>query len=445
MPVTINPWASNSVSTAAPTGDSTAVIGLLASVAARRGGSIDVSAILQAVLDLGGDVVLPKGSYRVDTMLVIPADTALILNGSTLTRVSAATDTTPVVHLKNSRSKLMGGTVISQKASPDGVVLVGHRDATSTWNTDNSVMRDVWVKGVQSSGNIGVKLMSSQPYLGPSYSSYFHTIDNVDVRGADQGIFLAEKCNSNQITGCHFWDCMTSAITLSGCYANKIEGGFVHTSTNGVVGVLLLNHGSLAFSTHHADNNAVDRFGVEPGGASSRGVVIGSSCTGNMIIIMGNVSGGNTISNENNLVFSCYGRHQFPADRTVKIAGRFEELTGDTKQITGTCGENVVTPLVAITLGTRKSVLVEVELIVTNANLDNPTVIRKQYAVKNIGGTFTTTDIGGTNDGTGATIAWSTGGGVATLNMTSFNNGTATTYTYGYKIAVRGSTFPTVS
>lgn len=412
---------------------------------------LDATAAIQSALDKGvGEVAIPPGTYRVDGTIVVPASTNLNLEGVLLKRHADAVSTEPILHLKYSRATVTGGCLLSEKNHPNGIIVVGHLDITSTWNSDNCKVNSPAIRGVQASGNVAIKVMSSQPVLGDNYSSYFHTITTPDIRGCDIGILFTEKANGCDVIAPHFWDCITAAVCFRGAYANTLLGGFLHTSTNGVVGVLFQNHAGQTYSTHHSDGNIVSGFKVEPGGAASKGVHIENLCENNFIEILGNCAGGNTILNANNTVFSRYGKHQFAKDRTVDITtlehrGRSSGLTNVTNQGNGTCAENVTVPLADITLGTRKSVLVDVEVICTNASLDNPTVLRRQFAVKNQGGNFTFTTLDGQTDGNGLTISWSTpSAGVARLAVTTFNNGTATTYAYGWSVRVRGSTLPSV-
>lgn len=409
--------------------------------------SLDATAAIQDALNAGASLVpMPRGTYRVDGMLTVPAETTLKLTGATLLRPAAATSTDPVVHLKGTNARLHGGRVTTEKAHPNGVVIVGHLDAASNWNVNNCSIRDTTIRGVQAAGNIGIKLMSSQPVLGVAYSSYFHVLDNVHIRGADIGMLFTEKSNGCTILAPSFWDCITSAITFAGAYANTVVGGFVHTCTNGVVGVQFLNHTSQPFSTHHADCNTVSGFNVEPQGTTTKGVTIANQCESNYIEIMSNVAGGNTILNQNNTVLSRFGKQLFPANRTIEHQGQSTGRTYVANQGEGTCTENATVDLVSIALGSRKSVLVDIELVCTNQSLDNPTVLRRQYAVKNVAGVFTFTTLDGQTDGNGLTISWSSPAtGVAKLAVTSFNNGTVTTYIYGWSIRVRGSTLPSVT
>lgn len=405
--------------------------------------SLDATPLLQEAVDLGVScVILPQGTFRTDGSLTIPANVTVLGYGAELLRPAAATSTAPIVHLKGTKAKLIGGTVKTEKAHPNGIIAIGHLDLTSAWNAQYIVVRDVEIRGIQAAGNVAVKLSSSQPELGPNFSSYWHKLDGVTIRGCDIGVWCTEKANSNLFLDCHFWDCITTPFRFEGCYDNHVLAGFLHTSTDGVVGIQLLNRGESTYKTHHADNNTVKAFSIEPGGANSIGVYIDSNCIGNDIEIMNNVPKKSVILNKNNRYMPRFGEIHNASGQAIYHEGEYTAPGYVRKQGGGICVEGATVKIAKIPLASRNSARVTLEMQCSHPGLDGTTSLRRQFRLKRVGTTTTVTEVAGQSDTDGnfLSLAWSNPTtGTFELAFTAFQNGTNGTYKYSWKLEVQSS------
>jgi len=145
-----------------------------------------------------GTVYIPDGIYRVDASLMVSDGRALELSaGAILKRMSAhSAATTPVVQVIGNYSSLKGGAVISQNSSPNGIIIAGHESIKSNYNAWYWSISNTTIGGVHAIGNIGINLISAQPYVGNNAVNYFGTIDKVNIKGIGVGINFGTYANA---------------------------------------------------------------------------------------------------------------------------------------------------------------------------------------------------------------------------------------------------------
>lgn len=270
---------------------------------ADKTGVSDSAAAIQAALDhasANGVDVEAHGIFRLDSSVSVQNGVGFTLGRRTqLVRTVASTSTSPVVYVLDSFSELRGGQVMSNNASPDGVVCLGHMSSTDNRNAWNWRFHDCRVYAQNNAGDIAVHVPSGQVTY-PSKANYFGFISDIAIYGGDFGLLLAEQANAHNVSNLQFWYQKTACLKLRGAYGNNIRNFFCHQGQSaGVIGVHLANKTS---STQESTWNDITGFTVETGGAGDKSVVIDSNAVANRVIGGSNTSGGYTISNTNNFV-----------------------------------------------------------------------------------------------------------------------------------------------
>ena len=267
--------------------------------------TLDVTAAFTTAFSLntGGqsvDIICPSGTYRCDTTVTVPDYKRLILShGAYIIRKAAASATTPVVLIKGVRASVTGGFIVTEKASPSGIVCCGHLDNTSAWDSERWEFYDCDVQGLNTAGNLGVVVPNSQA-TGTGKTNYFGYMRDIRIRGADIGLQLSEYANAHKIWGINYWDCRTACLQLRGAAENEIHGQFMHNgAASGVIGVLFSNK---TVGSQENTYNEVIGFTDETGGGADVSVSISSNTTSCTVIGNSNVAGGYSIGNRNNLV-----------------------------------------------------------------------------------------------------------------------------------------------
>lgn len=274
---------------------------------AKGDGTTDDYAAIQAALNAGaGTVTIPNTTafFRTDTTLVVPSYVT-VQCFSEVRRVAAAAAVTPVVNVQQTKAEWIGGKITTEKAHASGVVILGHDSTAAAYTTTKWLLRDCQVTGVQTAGNIGLRLVNAQSLNPVNPANYFGSVINVTVLNADVGVQAEEVANAHCFVDVLCWNMITAGFRFYGAYANSVIGGFVHTSTNGVIGIALENARSA--QPHNSDNNFIMGLGVEPTGAASKGFTIGTNCILNSLDIDDNCTGGNTIGNTGNRINAMFG------------------------------------------------------------------------------------------------------------------------------------------
>jgi len=260
-------------------------------------GVADQSPAIQAMLNAGpGTYIIPNGVFRCDSTIIVPPDVHVLCYGEVIRKASAAS-TSPVVNVQGSLAKWVGGRITTEKNHPQGIVRLGHHDTSATYTTVKWLLADCIVVGVQAPGNIGLSIISAQSAGGPA--NFFGHVRNVAIICADVGIQVEEVANSHHFNDILFWNCISAGFRFYGSYGNHVFGGFVHNSTNGIIGADLRN-ARYAGAPHASCNNYIYGLGVEPGGAASMGYRVDSLCARNTIELSDNVLGGNLSLNSAN-------------------------------------------------------------------------------------------------------------------------------------------------
>lgn len=331
--------------------------------------TLDVStAINNALAAAADEVYLPSGEYRVDTSIEIPAYKTLTLSPDAyLIRVPAAATTTPVVYVLGIQAQLRGGNVTSQKASPNGIVVLGVKDSSDNRNAWWWRFMDCTVRGLSDAGNYAVVVPSGQ--VSHAVANYFGTIENINIRNADIGLYFLELANAHNVSNIQYWGCRTACLKLQGAYANNIVNQFMHSgAASGVISVWIANK---SVGSQESIQNCITNFTAETNGALDKGVVIGSNCTKNTVIGNDNVAGGNTFSNRDNFVM-LRGVIRSCSDAVFDFATvDSKSIIKNTSASTRNCFDESNNTLVGVAVGgtlTLKTVVTSGLLIIRNAS-----------------------------------------------------------------------------
>lgn len=410
----------------------------------------DLTEYLQAMLDCGEySFVIPDGQYGIEGKLIQPAGTVVDCSGgATIKRLGAKTDA--LLLLKGEYTKWHGGAFQTLNNHPNGIVQLGHENATtSRWNAFYWQFTKVNLFGVQASGNVGIYVPSTQ-LAGGGFANYFGTIRDVTVFGSDVGTFLPEFSNGHQIFNVSFYNMITYGHKLRGAYGNTIQGGFLHTSTNGVVGLGLLNH--VAGSGHDSVNNQILGYGCEPGGATSKAVVVESGCSRNTVLMNGNVAGTNTISNTDNDI-NTHFQTSFRGGNyylmNIVPAGDF--ISQGTHQvgyrknyrISGSVAENVTKTFATVTIGAaNRGAIVEVKIAGRATGVLNPGGGVGVWRIHRLSfGGAVSTNLSLNTAAAGVILSDTTvTGNNVNLRVKGFNAGTGTTFNFTAEVVVISDT-----
>lgn len=235
-------------------------------------GTTDDTAAFQAAIDAvstnGGKVIAPAvdagTTYRIDSTVVIKRRVEFeVPAGAIVKRFTAAASTAPVFRLGGNEAALVGqGRVETEKASPDGVVLIGPATLTdSLTNVLSARVRGVVVQGVKATGNVGIKLWST--FVANGGATYQNVVRDVTIDSFGTGVYVSDVANANEFHGCQWKNILDYALDFNantasrGADENVVVGGFVHASS-GVTVVRMQN----------CIYNQILGLRAEPGGTS---------------------------------------------------------------------------------------------------------------------------------------------------------------------------------
>ena len=197
----------------------------------------DLAAFTAALAVSGFTVEVPPGTYRVSNTVTIASDRHLHLaNGAVIKRFSTDAATTPVIRMTGNYGKLTGqGTILSENASPSGVVHVGPSVQTVLANLNWNEISDIKISGVRANGNIGLLLTSSDatpPTGAGEGSNYNSRFSGLKIQSVGTGIQLEENCNAHTFSDCFFYRINQYCYRTIGNTENTYYGGFTHDSAD---------------------------------------------------------------------------------------------------------------------------------------------------------------------------------------------------------------------
>lgn len=378
--------------------------------------TLDVStAINDALAAATDEVYLPDGQYRVDSSIEVPQYKTLTLSPDAyLIRVAAAANTTPVVYVLGIQAQLRGGNVTSQKASPNGIVVLGAKDGNDNRNAWWWRFMNCTVRGLNSAGNVSVVVPSGQVYH--AVANYFGTIENINIYGADIGLQFEEYANAHNVANIQYWDCRTACLKLRGAYANNIVNQFMHNgAASGVIAVWIANK---TVGLQESSLNNIINWTTETANASDVALVIDSNCIKNTVIGNDNVSGGFSIGNADNfamlrgIIRSCSDATF--ADTTVTSKATIKNTTSGTRNSFDECNNTISSIAVGGVL-TLKTVVKSGLLVIRNAS-DGVSAL---VLIDSIAGATVVSDPGsfiavGADPGAGSSKFWVVAGGAST-------------------------------
>ncbi|SNR94038.1 hypothetical protein SAMN05880556_101668 [Azospirillum sp. RU38E] len=419
-------------------------------------GTNDSTTQIQNCINNQGTIIIPDGNYRIDGKITVHSGKAVkAYGGARLFRPAGSTNTDALVLLRDNYSQWDGGKIETLVNHPNGIVQLGHENATSSnWNSLYWKFQNVNLIGKQAAGNVGIYIPNSQVTLGSAYANYFGAVENVSILNSDVGIFLPEISNAHHFSNVSFWNMMSAAYKLRGVYACSVFGGFLHTSLNGVIGVWLMNR--TVGTDHHSESNSFYGFGIEPGGASSRALVIESACARNDINISDNTSGGSTIGNLNNnintkaqLVFrgGQYNDVSVLDSLVVRPGAVQRQQNRLTKSYNGTVAEAATATAANVTLNSgRYSAIVQVTVTGRSAaGLPNGGGLGT-FAITRVDGGVSVTELSRNNSGSGVILQpCITSGNTVSVRVSGFNNGTGTSYNYTAEVSVVVENFDAIT
>lgn len=244
-------------------------------------GNNDNTAVFQKAFKSKKKVFIPTGTYRLDGMVSIKASVHIEAGTTIIRKAKLSNSTEPMFWLNTSYASLIGEDksvkIISENISPNGVIKIGHLNASDTKSNINFCeIRNLFIKGSAKENlknNTGILIFNSQGN-GSIKSSYFHTLRNLIVQQFNTGIHLKGLANANSISGIVFNRVGKSnddyAIIIDGAMENRIYDVFHHHSKN--ANTIIIRDFKHEISGQSITPVFNDIFGVvsEPGGAKSR-------------------------------------------------------------------------------------------------------------------------------------------------------------------------------
>ena len=289
-------------------------------------GVADSATAINAAIAANGAVYIPFGTYRCDTSIVIQSaylnQKIVTMYGATLVRKAAAASTDPVVKLLGSYGVFDagGGFVTSEKDSPNGVVVLGHENhTTSNYNAIYWKFLNVEVIGnvTQATAgsfsayqSIGVYIPSSQPELGSSFVNYFGVVENVHCSGVTTGLRMTDLANGHTLYNYRTRGFSHFGIILNGSYGNTIYGGFMEVNyLDSKIGIKLdtkLYPSAPYASSLQSSYNQIAGFNMEFSGTSMQGLNISALCQANNVTFNWNAVGTAIVDSDgfNNIIES---------------------------------------------------------------------------------------------------------------------------------------------
>lgn len=378
--------------------------------------TLDVStAINNALAAATDEVYLPDGQYRVDSSIEVPAYKTLTLSPDAyLIRVAAAANTTPVVYVLGIQAQFRGGNVTTQKASPNGIVVLGAKDGYDNRNAWWWRFMNCTVRGLNTASNAAVVVPSGQAFH--PVANYFGTIENINIYGADVGLQFEEYANAHNVANIQYWDCRTACLKLRGAYANNIVNQFMHNgAASGVIGVWIANK---TVGTQESSLNNIINWTDETANSGDVALVIDSNCTKNTVIGNDNVSGGFSIGNADNFVMlrglirSCSDATF--ANTTVTGKANVKNTASGTRDSFDE-SNNTISSVSAGGVLTLKTVVKSGFLVIRNASDGGSAIV----LIDSVAGATVVSDPGsliavGADPGAGSSKFWVVAGGAST-------------------------------
>jgi len=172
-------------------------------------GATDSSAAFTAALAAADHVIVPSGTYSLNSVVEIGVSKCVeLLSGASVKRSSSLSSSTdPVLWLNGSGSSLIGAgqlnsQITSENKAPAGVVKVGPETvATSGVDVQFCTVKDLYIAGQTGQGQA-----TGDPdaciYLpnGSGSTNYYHTFDNLRFSDANIGMWLDGFPNAQKIS-----------------------------------------------------------------------------------------------------------------------------------------------------------------------------------------------------------------------------------------------------
>lgn len=276
----------------------------------------DSSDAFTAALAASIHVRVTPGTYRLDSKITVPIGYMLELDsGVILQRTTDSSSTDPVIHLSGSGSGLKGKNwrkcqIKTANAAPKGIVCIGPLDYTQAASTAAGtvtycVLEGVEIQGMQAygqtSGNPDICIYV--PCYDPTKGNYYHMISRVRVTQANNGYWGQGDANGIHIKGMQGYQIGNSGVAkgalirLSGSKDNQFEGLFLAQSSGTSCVILENSTGSVA---QLCQSNYIQGACEQGGVAKGLEAISPDSETmlGNIINLVDNASGGNTMSSK---------------------------------------------------------------------------------------------------------------------------------------------------
>lgn len=235
----------------------------------------DCTAYIQAALNANATVgsqatvYVPRGTYRIDGCILLNQYNTLFVDG-TLARLSAySSSTRPVVRMQGSYVSLIGNgpagsVILSQNASPDGVVLWGAEDPTTQYGAYRwATCRDLRIQAsdTQNTSNKTLALQNSQFWIGGAL--YDGVFQNLHLFNGYQQVYLNPISNGNTFNNIFSWNCNGYMVYMDGVSGGLItDNNFANFMADGSPSQLVSYYG------RYVNNCSFANCGGEPGGGN---------------------------------------------------------------------------------------------------------------------------------------------------------------------------------
>lgn len=272
-------------------------------------GATDVTTAVNNALALYDTLYFEDGIYRVDGTITILSHKTIFASGNAQFRRRAANtaNTNAMCHVRGIRARLIGGRWDTNNNSPNGVIVGGHLDhTTSNYLSEWAEIRDITIYCKDYGGaaasprpgfrdGVGVYIPSSQPNLGSSAPNYFGYCDNIMVHNATTAYLLTDTVNGWVLNDCGYEYFYSYGFMLTGAYGNTIRpkfGNGSYFSSNAACIYLTTNSYPAApwASSIQASRNTIEGWAVETY-TSCAGLIIDTGCQNNDITFRFNAIG----------------------------------------------------------------------------------------------------------------------------------------------------------
>jgi len=236
----------------------------------------NTAAINAAVASGARYVIVPPGNYRVDGTVEMATFVTLRIDG-TLSRLTAhSASTRPLILINNVQlCKVYGrGALVTENASPDGIVCIGPEDPTNVANqtvdTNWNTFAEVSLTGNGlGTGNIGIKMECTAAYLGgvTGHVCYQNWINCPEIHSVDKGIFAGSQVNANIINCPQMWNIGVYGVHLKGTEGSPGTYPASSITDNTVIGIFVHNSYGLSatLKCESASFNTFTAMNGEPG------------------------------------------------------------------------------------------------------------------------------------------------------------------------------------